>query len=329
MIFFPEYKSCSFCNSELKLFATHKTVLAVDTAVLFCHSCRYGVTTPTPDDELLHVLHSTQYYRNGEGKRFIASVEWLVEGMRRWRVHRLLRVVTTGSVLDVGCGSGKFLRVLRDEGWDVAGLELNDDTATGARLVQNIRVETNLNAFADKTFDLITITHVLEHVRDPLQILVDCRRLLKPGGIIAVATPNIESWQARVMRGHWFHLDLPRHLWHFSEAWLTYNIRDLGFEQIGIRRLDIAHNTFGWFQSTLNIIGLRHNRLYSFLSRDDLETGNRSYYLSLCMSLCLAPLLIPLAMFLSVLEVMFHAGGTVEITARMKDSESDCKNNRV
>jgi 2-polyprenyl-3-methyl-5-hydroxy-6-metoxy-1,4-benzoquinol methylase len=276
---------------------------------------------PCPDDAALHELHSTQYYRNGEGVRFASPFEWLVEGMRRWRVHRLSHFVRSGRALDIGCGSGRFLRALRQTGWEVAGLELNDDTATAARTVHGLIVETELGAFADISFDLITITHVLEHIRDPHQMLVSCARLLKPGGVIAVAVPNIDSWQARWTRGNWFHLDLPRHLWHFSETSLSSALNELGFELIKVRRLDLAHNIFGWMQSFLNQVGLRHNRLYSFLSSDDLETDNMTHYVSLFVSIAVMPLLLPVSILLAALEAVSHDGGTVEIIARRAADE--------
>jgi SAM-dependent methyltransferase len=182
-------------------------------------------------------------------------------------------------------------------------------------------VETSLEAFADKSFDLITITHVLEHIRDPHQMLADGIRLLKPGGVIAVAVPNIASWQARFTRGSWFHLDLPRHLWHFSETWLSAALHELGYELQNVRRLDLAHNIFGWLQSLLNCLGLRHNRLYSFLSSADLDRDNLTHYFSLVVSLALMPLLLPLSVLLTVFEAVFHASGTVEIIARRKADE--------
>jgi 2-polyprenyl-3-methyl-5-hydroxy-6-metoxy-1,4-benzoquinol methylase len=306
---------CSKCGHTVVAFATHTGVGETTYSVCYCAACGLAKTVPSPDDATLHELHSTQYYRNGEGVRFTTPLEWLVEGMRRWRIYRLSHFARTGRALDIGCGSGRFLRALRHSGWEVAGLELNDDTATAARTVHGLMVETALEAFADSSFDLITITHVLEHIRDPHQMLADCVRLLKPGGVIAVAVPNIDSWQARWTRDGWFHLDLPRHLWHFSETWLSAALIERGFEQKKVRRMDFAHNIFGWLQSLLNCLGLRYNRLYSFLSSDDLDTDNLSHYFSLIVSLVLMPLLLALSLLLAVLEAAFHASGTVEIIA--------------
>lgn len=308
---------CSLCGRPVVLCASHNGTGGTKYSVCYCEACTFGKTVPCPDDATLHELHSTQYYRNGEGVRFVAPFEWLVEGMRRWRIYRLAQYVRKGRALDIGCGSGRFLRALQNSGWEVAGVELNDDTATAARTVHGLVVATSLEDLADQSFDLITITHVLEHVRDPCQMLADCVRLLKPGGVIAVAVPNIESWQARLTRGSWFHLDVPRHLWHFSEKWLSTALNELGFQQLKVRRLDLAHNIFGWLQSLLNCLGLRHNRLYLFFSSDGLETDNLKHYCSLVVSLVLMPLLLPVSILLAALETVFHAGGTVEIIARL------------
>lgn len=309
---------CQQCGESLLPFAQPVVHAGVAYRVWFCASCGIGKTLPQPKNAIIHELHSTQYYRNGEGVRFAKPIEWLVEGMRRWRIHRLSKFVQTGRVLDIGCGGGRFLRAMQECGWDVAGVELNDETANSARMVHGLNVETSLEAFVDASFDLITITHVLEHVGDPGRMLADCTRLLKVGGVIAVGVPNIESWQAIATGGNWFHLDLPRHLWHFSEKWLTVTFRDLGYVPVAVRRLDLAHNIFGWMQSIFNLLGLRHNRFYSFLSSDDLETDKRSFYGALSVSLILVPLVFPLSVALAALESLFHAGGTVELVARLE-----------
>lgn len=317
---------CPACDSPFVKFAV-QGVSGDSYSVLFCNNCRIGTTEPQPDDTLLHELYSTQYYRNGEGARFIQPVEWIIQGMRRLRIYRLAKHVKTGRALDIGCGSGRFLQTLQAFGWAVAGLELSDETATSARTINGLFVETSLNAFAENSFNLITMTHVLEHIRDPLQVLTKCSGLLKDGGIIAVAVPNIDSWQARITTNNWFHLDLPRHLWHFSESWLTKTFLDLGFEPVTVRRLDLAHNTFGWMQSLLNFIVRKHNCLYEYLSCSDIKTGELRHHYSLVASFALAPVLLPLSFALAVIESVCMAGGTVEVMARKRAFASAARHN--
>jgi SAM-dependent methyltransferase len=307
--------ACPQCSGLVTIFARPRKGDAKKYIVLYCGRCRLGETFPKPDDAVINELHSTEYYRNGEGARFVGPVEWMVDGMRRWRIRRLLNIIKIGRALDIGCGSGRFLRGLRGYGWSVAGLELNDETAMSARKNNGLSVETSLDVFDKGSFDLITITHVLEHIRDPQQVLQRCAELLRGGGVLAVAVPNIESWQARFSREEWFHLDLPRHLWHFSEAWLLKQMSGLGFTVLKVRRLDLAHNIFGWMQSLLNLTGLHHNRLYSFLSSDDFEKSDNPRAVSLLLSVVMSPLLLPISIILAVLEAALHEGGTVEIIA--------------
>lgn len=315
----PTGHRCPQCFGQVLQFAPPRKTSQAIYSVWTCEQCGLGTTVPQPDAAVMRELHSPQRYRNSMGERFIKPVEWLVEGMRLWRIRRLAGHVKTGRALDVGCGSGRFLRSLRNAGWDVAGVELDDETAAGARAAHGLAVETTLDAFSDRSFDLITITHVLEHVRDPRRMLAHCLRLLRPGGIIAVAVPNLDSWQAQLTRGHWFHLDLPRHLWHFSETWLSRALCDLDLTQVAVRRLDFVQNILGWSQSLLNLMGLYHNRLYSFFSADNLAKTARPHYMSLFLSLALLPGLLPLSILLSVLEAVSRAGGTVEIIARFPE----------
>ena len=311
-------EQCLLCLGNDVEVSRAQMISGVAYRIVFCERCGVGTTIPVPDDETLAVLYSTQYYRNGEGARFTVPVEWLVEGMRKWRVCRLSKFVRKGRMLDVGCGSGRFLRAMRAAGWQVAGLELNDDTAISARNIHGLVVETSLDSYKGQSFDLITITHVLEHIRDPYKMLKDCARLLDGGGVLAIAVPNIKSWQAQLTRNYWFHLDLPRHLWHFSEKWLSTTLAELGFEQVSVRRLDLAHNIFGWLQSLMNILRLPQNRMYSLLSSDDLDVGCKGSYCSLAALCVLLPILLIVSVVLALVEVLFHAGGTVEIIARIK-----------
>jgi 2-polyprenyl-3-methyl-5-hydroxy-6-metoxy-1,4-benzoquinol methylase len=315
--------TCPFCSCREVLYAKPREKNGIAYSVWSCRTCGFGETFPQADDAMLHALHSIQYYRNREGVRFVKPVEFLIERTRWWRIHRLSQFVTIGRALDIGCGSGQFLHDLRGRGWDVAGLELNTEIASTVSSIHGFAVETNLDAFENESFDLITITHVLEHVRDPRAMLTQCSRLLRPGGIIAVAVPNLDSWQARLTRENWFHLDVPRHLWHFSENWLSKTVQSLGFAPVAVRRLGFAQNTFGWLQSLLNMMGVNHNRLYKYLSSDDLKKESlRSSSTGLFASIILSPFLLPLSVMLAVLESLFHAGGTVEIIARIHGGPS-------
>jgi 2-polyprenyl-3-methyl-5-hydroxy-6-metoxy-1,4-benzoquinol methylase len=132
-----------------------------------------------------------------------------------------------GRLLDVGCGDGKFLYDMKKLGWNVEGVEpdLVASRIAKDKFALSVFTGTLQNAgFGSNTFDAITMKHVIEHVEDPIAIICECHRILKPGGILSIATPNIECLQHRLFISAWLELDPPRHLQLFSLNTLKYLI---------------------------------------------------------------------------------------------------------
>jgi 2-polyprenyl-3-methyl-5-hydroxy-6-metoxy-1,4-benzoquinol methylase len=124
----------------------------------------------------------------------------------------------TGSVLDVGCGSGQLLVALRNAGWDVVGVEIDPQAvaaarATGIEIHQGTLDGAKMEA---GRFSHIVLNHVIEHVPDPVSYLRECARLLAPDGQIIVATPNLEGFAHKIFGRFWRGLEIPRHLIIFS-----------------------------------------------------------------------------------------------------------------
>lgn len=123
-----------------------------------------------------------------------------------------------GRLLDVGCGSGDFLHDMQALGWQVEGVDFDPAAASNAG-AKGVRVYAGSLAsqhFPDESFDAITLSHFIEHVHEPQQLLEECRRILKPGGRLVMVTPNTESYGHRRYRDAWMHLDPPRHLHLFN-----------------------------------------------------------------------------------------------------------------
>jgi SAM-dependent methyltransferase len=127
--------------------------------------------------------------------------------------------IKKGRLLDVGCGNGSFLAMMRDAGWDVQGVEPDPvggriaQERFGVPVIVGTLAEARLN---DQSFDAVTLSHVIEHVHNPVALLQECHRVLKPGGRLVVVTPNVESRGHQVFGEHWRDLDPPRHLYLFS-----------------------------------------------------------------------------------------------------------------
>jgi 2-polyprenyl-3-methyl-5-hydroxy-6-metoxy-1,4-benzoquinol methylase len=132
---------------------------------------------------------------------------------------RDLPFVPHGQLLDVGCGNGNFLVGLRERGWQVRGIEPDPNSARVARERNGLEVTTGTlegSALPSASVDAITLSHVIEHVPDPVALLCECSRVLRPGGRLIAETPNIESFGHRKFGTNWRGLEVPRHLFLFS-----------------------------------------------------------------------------------------------------------------
>ncbi len=128
-----------------------------------------------------------------------------------------------GKLLDIGCGNGTFLSRMRDAGWEVTGVEPDPAAAKLAQQGLGIPIFSGTledAKFADASFDAVTLSHVIEHVYNPVSLLSECRRLLKPNGRVVILTPNLESLGHQVFAASWMALDPPRHLHLFSSKTL-------------------------------------------------------------------------------------------------------------
>lgn len=226
--------------------------------------CRCCGLARTEDERPPEQLAADYHYVGGAdaGARFLRPVELLMRALRRARQKAVTRLhPTPGRVLDVGCGRGVMLAGLRAAGWIVVGTEVDEAVAHSARqaLGEQIRVGDIAGMeLAEAPFDVITFWHVLEHLADPAAVLKRARELLAPGGAVIVAVPNLDSWQARLSGGHWLHLDVPRHRWHFSQATLAGAGRRAGLVAAQCRHFSLEYGPFGFFQSLWSASGFGH-----------------------------------------------------------------------
>jgi SAM-dependent methyltransferase len=139
-----------------------------------------------------------------------------------------------GRVLDIGCGHGELLDRLRALGWETWGLETDARAANrvSRRGHQVVTRELSADLFPGVTFDMVWMSHSLEHVQNPLAACRIVRALLKPQGALLLRTPRTDGLLPRITLADWYNLDVPRHLWHFSSE----SIRHL----LAMARLDVV-----------------------------------------------------------------------------------------
>jgi SAM-dependent methyltransferase len=161
-------------------------------------------------------------------------------------------------VLDVGSGSGAFLRWARSAGWDAAGVEPDPAAVTTARENGlNVHLGTAADLREMAAYDVVTLSHVFEHVHDPRGLLADLHRLLKPGGILWLDTPNISSLGHQTYGPHWIGLDPPRHLIVFNFRTLRALLESSGFRIVRrVPRFEVGRLTYAVSESIR--AGVRH-----------------------------------------------------------------------
>jgi SAM-dependent methyltransferase len=216
--------------------------------------------------------YAADYYGSPEAK-FTGPLEALVRRANARRARSLMDHVGAAGpkrVLDIGCSRGLFLRAMQELGYVAVGTELPGFAfpADGSS-VNFLHAAAERLPFADATFDVVSLWHVLEHTTDPAAVLRAVGRVLKPGGLLSLAVPNFGSWQARTFGRHWFHLDLPRHLYHFRPGTLGRLVQAQGIEVMEVRTQSWDQNLYGFLQSSLNAIFWRSgpNGLYQMLKK--------------------------------------------------------------
>jgi len=142
--------------------------------------------------------------------------------------------VNGGNLLDVGCGNGDFLQKAKFCGWNVFGIDPDPEaTSIGLKLGLNVG-QGGIERFdgEQNLFDVITLSHVIEHVHDPVAVLKACCRLLKPGGQLYLETPNVDSFGHFDYKKNWRGLEPPRHLFLFNSNSLILALATAGFTTI-------------------------------------------------------------------------------------------------
>lgn len=162
-----------------------------------------------------------------------------------------------GKLLDIGCGSGRYIYVMREKGWDVKGVDMAF-TDYGRNVLNLDICEGELPDcnFKENFFDAVTLWWVLEHLYKPLDTIKESFRILKKGGVLVIAVPNIASTEARFFKRDWFHLFVPKHIWFFSPATLKEILEKAGFKKIRIRHDLFSFGIIGSIQCFLNRMGL-------------------------------------------------------------------------
>lgn len=204
-----------------------------------CNSCSLIYQNPQPLSGDVEVRYDSDYFQY-EIKNEGSFLNLMLLGLND--IGFIPEKVTSGAkrILDIGCATGLFLSHMKELGWDTYGVEICKDAADYGNKIRGVNIHNGLletAGYENDAFDVIHISHVIEHVNDPYEFLNKIYKLLKPGGVLYCTTPNVDGFQARLFKEKW-RSAIADHLVLFSKNTLTLLLKKVGFKKL-------EHKTWG------------------------------------------------------------------------------------
>lgn len=231
-------ETCPICNhQEFEFYIQVKDFLVTRNKfkIVKCKNCGFHFTNPRPYlDKIGDYYKSTNYISHNPNSKGLISIfynfvrEINLKNKIGWIKHE-----TIGrDLLDIGSGTGDFLRVANENGFNGIGLEPNESAREYAHKINSVRSspQEELYNIEERSFDIITMWHVLEHVYELRKDLEHISKILKNDGKLFIAVPNMNSYDAQHYKSYWAAYDLPRHLYHFTKNDISRLMLDFGFE---------------------------------------------------------------------------------------------------
>lgn len=206
--------------------------------IVKCNKCDLVYVNPRLDRQNLKAIYGKNYFdRHTQEKLLKMRLE-----MYKIEIAEIERLKSKGKILDVGCGEGYMLSLFGNQ-WQKYGTEINKISTKFARdkFHLNVKVGNLKDAhFPNNYFDVVSIRGVIEHLTDPLAETKEMARILKPTGVVAINTPNIDCLTAKIYKENYRLIDSSVHLYYFSPATLSNMV-----EKAGLRVIEIRHFYLG------------------------------------------------------------------------------------
>lgn len=242
--------TCTICGGKLAFWLrmpidAKKNALTTHSEVFICEDCQTGVITPLPfRHEVASFYDLDKYYTQGESHisavaesffdRILTKLAWWGDRASPFVVSDMAsRLPDKACMVDLGCGDGMLLRAFADQGVDAIGID-PDPVAQKMAAERGVKVhlgtaENLPDEILGRDFDLVTMTHSLEHVVDPALALENAYGLLKNGGYAYIEVPNAACVHFVTLNKCSENFDSPRHLWFFSPDGLVKSLENAGF----------------------------------------------------------------------------------------------------
>jgi len=242
---FEKLDQCPLCNSghfHNYIICKDHTVSQEDFAIVKCDKCNFLFTNPRPSSTSLDSYYESEDYVSHQNKSNNIT-NLIYRFARKFTLKGKLKLINsfnlqTKQLLDIGCGTGHFINLCKSKGWHVDGVEPNE-TARNIARSNHTHVVEQLSDLENKSYDVITMWHVLEHIPDINDYLNTIHRLLNKNGRFIVAVPNISSYDASYYKDKWAAYDVPRHLYHFSQQTMAAMMKKHGFKVIATKPMKL------------------------------------------------------------------------------------------
>lgn len=274
---------CPLCGVNKYYFIFEKLPNFPGAAIVKCNNCShvYTLLTGEPDKDELY---------NDKVYKIVDTRKSLFDKILTWEYSRVLKRIhefksAKGLILDFGSGKGKLAGLAKENGWQIKGVETAKERAEYSRKVYDLEVSTDYYSTGriyNDYFDVLTMFHVLEHLPSPQILLTELvKHNLKKDGLIVIEVPNIKSWQASIAGRKWMHLDIPRHISHFTPATLEQVGQQSGLVTLRTRYFSFHLGVLGMTDSLLKAFGYKGNIVYDLKNK-------KSGILKICIGLLLS-----------------------------------------
>ena len=238
--------SCPICTTEMKFKFVTKDYLVTGESfdIVECEACSIRTTTPFPDKKIIGNYYSSDDYISHDDK--VSGIFDSIYGLvRTYQLNKKKKLIgkyfnkSNGKILDIGCGAGDFLQYMKENHWNINGVDTSNKARKIANKKLNIKVMDPKDWINNKEkYDVFTCWHSLEHVHEPWEYLDKIKKSLTLDGFLIVALPNYQSTDAKIYKEFWAAYDTPRHLYHFTIKSMNKTIKPHGLNIESIYRMN-------------------------------------------------------------------------------------------
>lgn len=237
---------CPVCGSSKfnkVLTASDYLVSGESFEIMECSSCLLRFTSPIPDENEIGNYYKSDKYIS-HAKRITSIFDVVYKIIRKFTLRSKRNIVKrisqkqSGTLLDIGCGTGEFLKIMKQSGWEVTGVEEGAEVREIAETNTDSTIMNQKGFFkSEQKYDVITFWHSLEHLNTLTRFLEKISVSLNTNGVVIIAVPNYKSFDAEYYQQDWAAYDVPRHLYHFSFDAMVKLMRKFSFELIEHQQL--------------------------------------------------------------------------------------------